>query len=203
MRLQLLKVFITLIILLCQLNLNAQFEMTVRQLRTDAFGVFVKVQSGFQPSKRTITGTGQVTFITQKETIVKRIESFFGEWNNFDLVSAPIEDPNNNYISIGLTGGFDGIFYRENKEILLFTIMIDKKTLNERIRLIDNHKDSFALLPNSYGSNPGNELSAIDPLDNMKVYQYIGNYSSKRKIYSIEKRVEIYPIKTVSNKSSF
>lgn len=180
MRIQTLKAFATLLIVLSGVvHLSAQFELTVRpMLKENTYGVFVKVQDEFTPSDRVLTGTGQVTLVLSNYIEVEGVQSFFGDWSSYDLVQSPDENPGKNYLSVGLTGGYEDISYTPGAETLLFTVATQTDTPFGEVALIENDLDPFAQLPNSFSTNPGNELSAVDPLDGMRVYRYAGNYAS-------------------------
>jgi hypothetical protein len=62
-------------------------------------------------------------------------------------------------------------------ETLLFTVQMGGFVVAQP-ELIDNENDPFAQLPNSIGTNPGNDLSVIDiGATPTTFYSYAGNYT--------------------------
>jgi len=45
----------------------AQLELTVKFVKQNTYGVYVRVQEGHIPSKNIVTGTGQVTLVLSEE----------------------------------------------------------------------------------------------------------------------------------------
>lgn len=163
---------------LCPIFICGQLELNLRHLqKEDTYGVFVRIKDGYTPSNKIVTGTGQITILVPKGNQLTKLINFNGSWTIYDLVSSPIENPEFDYYSIGFVLEPNSIHYRANgRELLLFTIKIADRDI-DRVKLIDNHQDVFAQLPNSKNTSPSNELSAIDPLDNYRIYKYVGLFT--------------------------
>ena len=153
----------------------AQFQLTIRTLDEHGlYGIFVKLTTDFSPAKL-ITGSGQVTLVVPTGSRVERPTNVQGNWSHFGIIQAPKENPNKDYVSVGFNPDGKRLVYKKDGETLLFTIKIDHPSVT-KVTLINNESDPFAKLPNSQGTNPGNELSAIDVLDKKRIYSYSGNY---------------------------
>ncbi|RMG80339.1 MAG: hypothetical protein D6714_14835, partial [Bacteroidetes bacterium] len=104
------------------------------------------------------------------------------DWNYqppfVSIVKAPVENPSKDYISIGLNDDLPQIVYQTGQETLLFTFERVGNCLGE-IYLIDNDTDPFAQLPNSAGTNPGNDLGVFDFGNGLISYFYTQNYGGK------------------------
>lgn len=173
--------FISLALLLA-LQLNAQNEKTVANMNFKlklmedqvTWGVFVVPSECIAPTKRSKTGSGQVTIVAPVGFAYAGFESIGGTWVENARVDGPMEAPEKAYISFGFVSDEPRIKYAVGSETLLFTF-IPEETTNE-LSLIDNENDPFST-PNTYSSNPGNDLGVIDfdKNGNMLVYRYGGN----------------------------
>ncbi len=148
------------------------------QLMADnsTWGVFVKPDNSISPSGNTMTGSGQVTLVVPEDFTYTNFENHGGTWVENARVDDPTEAPGMSYVSFGFVTDEPRIHLIPNGETLLFTFTCDAVSFNN-ISLIDNENDPFAA-PNSYQSNPGNDLGVID-LGNpggMAHYIYARNY---------------------------
>lgn len=135
------------------------------------WGVFVIPGEGINPSTKTSTGSGQVTLVTPVGFSYANFRNHGGTWIENARVNGPMESPDKSYISFGFVTDEPKIMLYPNEETLLFTFTtFDAKS---DIYLIDNINDPFAA-PNSYGSNPGNDLGILDfgIKGGMKSYAY-------------------------------
>jgi len=167
-------------ILFCLLT-QTVFAQVDFSLALDKFGVtytvFAKPAADLKLSKNILVSTAQVTLITQNGVALTHFKELSGEWDGGNsIVRAPIEDPNHDYISVGMIGADKPkLTFEQGKTTTLFSF----ETVGGcqgAIRLIDNQKDTFAIVPNSANNNPGNDLTAIDIDGGMRRLYYKGNY---------------------------
>lgn len=154
----------------------AQLELKL-QLMPDTltWGVYV-TPNGVSPTTNTITGSGQVTFVAPTGFSYTNLTNSSGQWIENARVNQPTENSTFDYISFGFVTDAPIIQYQSGEETLLFTI---ERVGNcpDTLYLIDNATDLFNVLPNSAGTNPGNDLSVIDIGDGGTLYNYSGNYA--------------------------
>ncbi|MBI5914754.1 MAG: hypothetical protein HY842_05210 [Bacteroidetes bacterium] len=143
------------------------------------YGVFVKPDQTISPSGKTQTGSGQVTLVTPTNFTYSNFKNHAGTWVENARVNAPAEATENSYVSFGFVVDNPRIKLFPNEETLLFTFKCDA-AFQGQIALIDNENDPFST-PNSYGSNPGNDLGVIDTGSEggMAYYIYARNYSTQ------------------------
>jgi hypothetical protein len=202
-----LKYTFTSLMILLSFQLIAQTENTVADMKfvlkqlndNTTWGVFVIPGPSIQPSKRSNTGTGQVTIVAPAGFVYAGLENFGGTWIENARVDSPMEAPESSYISFGFVTDEPRIKYLPGKETLLFTFIPEDS--NNEISLFNNEDDPFAT-PNTYGSNPGNDLGVIDFDRNGDViaYNYGGNVgmninSSPNAVFTKEKEtIEFKPV---------
>lgn len=134
-------------------------------------GLFVVPGSSANISKKANTGSGQVTLVAPVGFSYAGLKNYSGTWVENARVDGPMESPDKAYISFGFVADEPRIKYEAGKEVLLFSFVPDDS--DAAISLIDNVNDPFSA-PNTYGSNPGNDLGVID-FDrdgNMLVFAY-------------------------------
>ncbi len=139
-----------------------------------AWGVFIKPETGTNPSSRLFIGSGQVTIVAPKGYSFRELKSFSLSWTQNAYVSGPVENPGRDYISFGLASNELSLPLKEGMETLLFTFSKKSENPPDSLYLLEAN-DLFAELPNSAHSNPGNELSVLD-LEKRIIYSYSGNY---------------------------
>jgi len=170
--------------LLLSFQLNAQTENAIADLNfmlkmmddQYTWGVFVVPGPSITPTKRVNTGTGQVTIVAPFGFAYAGLENISGTWIENARVDGPMEAPSKSYISFGFVSDEPRIKYQAGKETLLFTFIPENG--KAEFSLINNETDPFAT-PNTYGSNPGNELGVIDfGHGGMIVYNYGHNLDS-------------------------
>ncbi len=195
-----LKKGLLLFFFLIPISIWAQFELNIRPLhKKNYYGVFVRVEKGYNPSPKTTTGSGQITILIPNNGVVEDIKSINGNWPTIDLVKNPIENPFIDYLSIGFAPSEKKIPYNADQEILLIALKISLLP-GDSLSLINNETDAFAQIPNSIGTNPGNDLSAVDPLDNYRIYQYTRNYDYPTRInYAKRPFIQFYKRKYREN----
>lgn len=158
-------------------QLHAQLFLTLKEMPDpNVWGVFVQPCDTLSPSSQTITGSGQVTFVAKMGSVFSEFTSFGGAWDDNALVYSPVENPGMLYFTMGFVADLPIITYVPESETLLFTFKMTNQD-GSPPALINNATDPFAQLPNSIGTNPGNDLSVVDfgktPL---AFYNYSGNY---------------------------
>jgi|GEM_PF-1266028 len=98
-------------------------------------------------------------------------------WSLTSRIDAPIEDRSSDYLSfvVSFTGGDYGVYdWVGGQEVKVFTFRNTGACLGIT-RLMENDTDPFNQLPNSMGTNPGNQ---IDVYTINRDNAYIGNYGS-------------------------
>jgi hypothetical protein len=162
------------------LQSNAQLHLSVQQIRnSDVWGVFVKPSEGHSPSVKTITASGKITLVTNKEADISALISHAGSWRQYLIARSPEEAPEKNYFSFIFTQDLPQIFYHESNETLLFSFRLtDARGIAPYI--MDNANDVFNHLPNTMGVKPGNELIAFDFGEQPAAYlEFSGVYLSE------------------------
>ncbi len=170
-------VLIAALLLIGATSSNAQIDFRIG-LGTDGqtYTVYAKPKSTISPSTNTLTGTGQVTLVVPHGFIYTTLTSLKGTWSAA-TVKAPVENPNFDYISVGLLadGSFpNNIQYIVGQETALFRL---KRTsaCTGAVTLIETDDPFYA--PNSVGSNPGNDIGVIDVgKPGFPFYIWIANY---------------------------
>ncbi len=144
----------------------------------NTYGVFVKPNHTIAPSKKTQTGSGQVTLVVPTDFDYDNLKNVSGTWVENARVDGPVEAADKSYVSFGFVVDNPRIQLFPNEETLLFSFTTDAAFAGQ-IELFDNENDPF-MTPNSYGSNPGNDLGVIDlgAKGGMTYYVYAGNYST-------------------------
>jgi type IX secretion system substrate protein len=174
-----LPLFIT-VLLACLANeISAQLYLTVKPMTgsNTTYGVYMQPCDGLPLSGNTITGSGQITLVAPTGAIFMGITSVSGTWQAGDMIGGPSEAPNKVYYSTGFLMDYPAIAYTAGMETLLFTVQMGGFVVAQP-ELIDNENDPFAQLPNSYGTNPGNDLAVIDiGATPTSFYNYAGNYA--------------------------
>ncbi len=159
-------------------NTTADMKFVLKQLNDNTtWGVFVVPGSSISPSKRASTGTGQVTIVAPTGFAYAGLENIGGTWIENARVDSPMEAPESAYISFGFVSDEPRIKYIAGKETLLFTFI--PEDANTAISLFNNEEDPFAT-PNTYGTNPGNDLGVVDfgQKGTVLAYAYGGNVES-------------------------
>ena len=138
------------------------------------------------PSAPNLTLTAQVTIKAPHGTgldrfVVSDLQSVVAGtvWAASSRIDAPTEAPGSDYLSfvVDFPGGDRSIFkWSANQEIKLFTFKNSGACLGA-LELIDNDTDPFNKLPNSVGTNPGNQITVLGIA---KENAYIGNYDTGR-----------------------
>ena len=160
-------------------DMQSSLEFKIQQMPNGVYGVFVKPDQTVFPSSKTQTGSGQVTLVVPTNFTYSNMKNLAGTWVENARVNAPAEATDKSYVSFGFVVDNPRIKLFPNEETLLFTFTCDA-SFNGQIALFNNENDPF-MTPNSYGSNPGNDLGVIDLGANggMAYYGYARNYSTE------------------------
>lgn len=160
-------------------DMLSSLEFKIQQLDNGTYGVFVKPDHTITPSNKTQTGAGQVTLVVPTNFDYSNFKNIAGTWEENARVDAPTEATDKSYISFGFVTDYPRIKLFPNEETLLFTFKADE-AFNGQVALFDNQNDPF-MTPNSYGTNPGNDLGVIDlgATGGMVYYSYARNYSTE------------------------
>ena len=143
---------------------------------SNTYDLYVQPCQDLPLSGNTITGSGQITLVAPVGALFMGITSVSGTWLASDAIGGPVESPGNVYYSVGFLMDYPAIALAANNETLLFIVQMGGFVVATP-ELIDNENDPFAQLPNSYGINPGNDLSVIDiGTEPTSFYTYAGSY---------------------------
>ena len=158
---------------------QSSLEFKIQQLQDGTYGVFVKPDFTISPSGKTQTGSGQVTLVTPANFTYSNFKNLAGTWVENARVDAPAEATDKSYVSFGFVVDKPRIQLFPNEETLLFTFTCDA-AFNGQVALFNNENDPFNT-PNSYGTNPGNDLGVIDlgTKGGIAYYTYARNYSTE------------------------
>ncbi len=161
-------------------SLSAQIEFRVGlDIDGKTYSVYARPHSSVNPSMNTITGSAQITLVVPTGFIYNNFTNVNGIWTANATVRNPIENPTKDYISFALSLD-NGIKYIAGYETKLFTIT-RTTACNGESYLINNQSDPFAKVPNSRGTNPGNEIAVLDiGKQGLPTYVYFGNYGFAR-----------------------
>lgn len=170
-------------IFLFSAHLSAQLYLTIKAMPSDnLWGVYVKPCDTLQCTNQTITGTGQITIVAKVGSAFSELTQYSGTWIKDTPVISPVENPDMVYFTLGLATDMPAITYIPGEETLLFTFKFNSPD-GSPPALINNETDPFAQLPNSLGSNPGNDLSAVDfGTSPLQYYNYSGLYSDEHPV---------------------
>ena len=105
------------------MSVQAQIDFRV-SLGSDGqtYTVYAKPKASINPSSNTITGTGQATLVVPHGFTHQAVVNVSGNWSVNATVKAPVENPNFDYISVGLVADQPKILYVTGQETVLFRI---------------------------------------------------------------------------------
>ena len=161
-------------------DFQSSLEFKIQLLSDNVtYGVFVKPDFTISPTGKTQTGSGQVTLVTPSNFSYSNFKNHAGTWVENARVDAPTEATDKSYVSFGFVVDKPRIQLFQHEETLLFTFTCDA-AFNGQVALFDNENDPF-MTPNSYGTNPGNDIGVIDhgTKGGMAYYTYARNYSTE------------------------
>lgn len=166
-------------------NLEGNLKFSLQKITGQTWGVFVMPNETITPSRRTVTGTGQVTLVTPVDFKYSNLTNEGGSWVENARVDGPIEAYDRAYISFGFVTDSPKLDLFPNTESLLFTIEIAEE-YEGMITLFENGNDPFSV-PNSFESNPGNDLAVIDygGQAGIQYYTYDENYTGQFSVSQI------------------
>lgn len=139
---------------------TAQLETSFMMMPdSSGWGVYLRPIADDSISSNVVLISGQITFIVSSGYPID-ITSVNGVWSSNARVDSPIENPNNDYVSIGLIDQtFPDSGFHLTQEVLLFTFPMAANCPDELY--IMGNDDPFAA-PNSVGNNPENNLPLLD-----------------------------------------
>ncbi len=160
------------------LSVQAQIQFRIR-LESDGvtYTVLARPKPGMNPgpSLNTVTGTGQVTLVVPNGFQYNGLTSLSGLWGSPGRVNAPVDNPNNDYISIGFLNDSPVIQYILGQETPLFKLKRTSACIGP-VTLIEVDDPFYA--PNSISSNPGNDITVFDFGNGLALYNWDSNYGS-------------------------
>jgi hypothetical protein len=151
------------LLLILATSASAQIDFRIG-ISTDGqtYTVYAKPKNSISPSTNTMTGTGQVTLVAPHGFQYNSFTSLKGTWGTQPTVKAPVENPNFDYISVGLLNDSpfpNNIQYVVGQETAIFRL---KRTsaCTGPVTLIETNDPFYP--PNSVGANVGNDIGVID-----------------------------------------
>lgn len=168
---------LTAALFLAATQLHAQLFLTLKEMpEPNVWGVYVHPCDTISPTSQTVTGSGQVTIVAKMGSTFSEQTNISGAWDDNALVYSPAENPEMMYFTMGFVADLPAIVYTPGEETLLFTFKMLSPD-GSPPALINNETDPFAQLPNSAGTNPGNDLSVVDfGKSPLQFYNYSGLY---------------------------
>jgi len=148
-------------------------------------GVYeVYMRPNADPQAPNLTLTAQVTLKVphavglNRFTMSNLINAVPGtQWSLTSRIDGPSEEPTADYLSfvVTFTGGDHGVYeWSAGQEVKVFTFRNTGACIGV-VKLLENNTDPFNQIPNSVGTNPGNQ---IDILGIERNNAYIANYGS-------------------------
>ncbi len=171
-------VLLAVLLLILATSASAQIDFRIG-ISTDGqtYTVYAKPKNSISPSTNTMTGTGQVTLVAPHGFQYNSFTSLKGTWGTQPTVKAPVENPNFDYISVGLLNDApfpNNIQYVVGQETAIFRL---KRTsaCTGPVMLIETNDPFYP--PNSVGANVGNDIGVIDVgKPGFPFYIWISNY---------------------------
>lgn len=159
-------------------NLVGNLQFTIKNVSGQTWAVYVKPDNTIAPSTRTSVGSGQVTIVAPVDFTYANLKNVSGTWVENARVNGPVEATEKAYISFGFVIDEPKINLYPTEETLLFSFTTAAE-FNGTFGLFENANDAFAV-PNSYGSNPGNDFGMIDfgVAGGLQYYTYANNYGT-------------------------
>jgi len=159
-------------LLFCSVNLQAQIKLAmVDNLYAERFEIYALHEDPDFPDTKSFIGTGQVTLVVNSKTDLTNITNYNGTWVLNAKALSPEENPSKDYMSFGFAD-YTELQISGSKPTLLFAVEYSKAGYASIVEM----EDPFLKLPNSIGSNPGNELSIASFDDGMEMMRYSSNY---------------------------
>ncbi len=149
---------------------TGKLYFSLQHLEENKWGIFVVPDNSIAPSDRVKTGSGQVTIKAPAGFTYFSFENHAGTWVENAKVTSPIEAASTSYISFGFVHDQPKIKLIANEKTLLFSFRTDDIYIGT-FSLFNNGNDPFET-PNSYGTNPGNDLGMLDIDSNKQLVHY-------------------------------
>ena len=166
-------------------DLKGNIQFSFQKISGQTWGVYVLPDQSISPSNRTTTGSGQVTLVAPVDFTYSNLKNWGGTWVENARVDGPIEAYDKAYVSFGFVTDNPKLNLFPNGKSLLFTIDIPVEH-EGHISLFENGNDPFSV-PNSFESNPGNDIGIIDygVKGGIQFYSYSNNSISENQAPAI------------------
>jgi len=162
------------LILFCTINSQAQIKLTmVDNLYAERFEIYALHENPDFPDTKSFIGTGQVTLVVNAKTKLANITNYNGTWVLNAEALRPEENSTKDYLSFGFAD-YTEVQISGFQPTLLFAVEYSKAGEAHIVEM----DDPFVQIPNSLGSNPGNELSIANFENGMEVMRYAGTYEA-------------------------
>lgn len=157
---------------------NAQSSIDLRvgvAADGQTYTVYAKPSPGTNPSTNTLTGSAQVTLVMPHGFTYSNFTSLKGVWAADPIIKAPVENPNFDYLSVGISVELaypNNIQYIAGQETALFKLKRTSACIGA-VKLMENNDPFYP--PNSLQSNVGNDFGVLDFLHPGALYVFGSN----------------------------
>ena len=162
---------------------NGNLSLYLKQLSENQWGVFVLPDSSLNPTELALMGTGQVTLVVPAGFTYYDFKNHGGTWVENARVTCPVEARDRTYLSFGFIMDSPKVKLCSHESTLLFSFMTDE-VFHGTFELFENGIDPFET-PNSYGTNPGNDLGMIDRSNGFIRYYMYNKNMPTQEIYNL------------------
>jgi len=170
------RCFLLFISLIFATTTSAQLRTKLQWMPDDnLWGIFVRADSTVSPSQDILLGSGQVTVVAPTGFDVSDVVSYMGSWDLNARVNKPIENPEKDYISFGISLSEKVSQLGVYEETLILTFSTSDEC-PPSLYLIEEDDPFVVVSPNSLNTNPGNDLQMVDIGRGAAIYRYMGNY---------------------------
>ena len=154
-----LNYFFAFLLLFTMVGLDAQVEFKVTMNEQQEYQLVMRSSQTWDGVQK-LTSTGQVTFVVPTGGFeLANLQSVTGTWAYNSRATAPTENPNTDYLTVGLVSlGTDAINYQANEEVVLFTFE-NAGECTGALGLMGKN-DPF-MYPNTQSINVGNQLTTL------------------------------------------
>ncbi len=171
------RCFLLFISLIFATTASAQLRLKLQWIPDDnLWGIFVRADSTVSPSQDILLGSGQVTVVAPTGFDISDVTSYMGTWDLNARVNKPIENPEMDYISFGISLSEKVSQLGVYEETLILTFSTTDTECPSSLYLIEEDDPFVVANPNSMNTNPGNDLQMVDIGRGAAIYRYIGNY---------------------------
>jgi hypothetical protein len=146
----------------CSLTANAQVQFKIERMGESNNFMVSAVSNETYDNPKNLVSTAQVTLtMPTGDFVLDKVVNLYpdAKWRVNGRTNAPKENPSQDYLYFGLENlGTAALRFTKGKETPLF--LIQAKTCNTALTLMDNQKDAFRF-PNAARINVGNQMTIL------------------------------------------